>query len=146
VYSSQAKRVLCRNTKTLEEIGLDVTGDETNFVSRSLAAQSFSSYLTDSDTDTENSVLPPNRRWVWYCKLRNCPGYYSAWSCKTNFLLHLYETPVHREDASTKTREGRRRLARSWREETAYNLSEPKKMPPQDGETEGMGRNEIATS
>ncbi|KAI9781457.1 MAG: hypothetical protein M1816_002378 [Peltula sp. TS41687] len=135
-----------KSTKTLEELGLDLASDETNFVSQSLAVQSFSSYLTDPDTDTENSVLRPNRRWVWYCKLRDCPGYYSAWTCKTNFLLHLYETPVHQEDASTKTREGRCRLASSWREETAYDLSEPKKMPPQDGETGRKGRNESATS
>ena len=46
-----------KTTKTLDKIALDMTGDETNFVSRSLAAQSFSSYLADSDTDTENSVL-----------------------------------------------------------------------------------------
>ena len=53
-----------KTIKTFEEIGLDLTRDETNFVSWSLAAQSFSSYLTDLDTDTENSVLPFNWHWV----------------------------------------------------------------------------------
>jgi hypothetical protein len=127
-----------KDTKTLEEMGLDLDNDQGSFVSRSIAAQSFGDYLTDADTDAENSVLPPTRRWVWYCKLRNCPGYNSAWACKTNFLRHLYETPVHLADSSTKTRDGRRQLARNWREETAYDLSESKRIPPQAGETEGM--------
>lgn len=108
--------------------------NSSSFVYDSIAAQSFGDYLADTDTDTENSNLPSCRRWVWYCKLRACPKYYTAWSCKTNFLLHLYETPVHREDAATRTREGRRQLARTWREETAYDLSEPKKQPPKDGD------------
>lgn len=112
-----------------------------NFVSASIASQSFGDYLADTDTDTENSTLPPSRRWVWYCKFRTYPEYYSAWSCKSNFLLHLYETPVYREDAITRTREGRRELARAWREETAYDLSEPKKRPPQEGDDEKRGRN-----
>ena len=115
--------------------------DEINFVSASIASQSFGEYLGDTDTDTENSNLAPSRRYVWYCKLCTCPGYYAAWSCKSNFLLHLYETPVHREDPSTNTREGRRQLGRSWKEETAYDLSEPKKKSPQELDNEGKGRN-----
>ncbi|KAI1144933.1 hypothetical protein F4825DRAFT_475223 [Nemania diffusa] len=95
-----------------------------------LATQSFGDYLGDDDTDTENASLPPHRRWVWYCKHRTCPKYYCAWTCKTNWLVHLYETPVHREDSATTTREGRLELSRAWREETAFDLSEPKKMPP----------------
>lgn len=120
-----------RTTRTLEEMSIDLKDDTENFVSRCIAAQSFAEYLTDSDTDTENSTLPPTRRWVWYCKLPSCPKYYSAWTCKTNFLLHLYDTPMHREDDNTKSRESRRTLARSWRKETAYDLSEPKESPPQ---------------
>lgn len=118
-------------TRTLEEMGIDLNDNTESFVSRCIAAQSFADYLNDSDTDTENATLPPSRRWVWYCKLPGCPKYYSAWACKTNFLLHLYETPMHRNDGNTKTREGRRTLARSWRKETAYDLSEPKESPPQ---------------
>lgn len=106
--------------------------EEPEFVRDSVAAQSFSEYLADTDTDGENSVLVPSRRYVWYCKLRTCSKYYTAWSCKSNFLLHLYETPLHRDDPTTSTREGRRQLSRSWREETAYDLSEPKKKPPQE--------------
>lgn len=109
---------------------------ENNFVSDCIASQSFGDYLGDTDTDTENSNLPPTRRWVWYCKHRSCPDYYSAWSCKTNFLLHLYETPIHREDATTSTRKGRRQLAKAWREETTFDLSEPKKRPPVEGNGE----------
>lgn len=109
--------------------------DLNSFVLSCINSQSFD-YLGDSDTDTENSSLPSTRRWVWYCKHRACPGYYSAWCCKTNFLLHLYETPVHREDATTTTRNGRRQLAKAWREETAFDLSEPKKRPPEEGRRE----------
>jgi len=116
-------------TRSLREIH-DSEADEQIFVSRSIEAQSFADYLTETDTDTENASLPHSRRWVWYCKSRYCPKYHSVWTCKTNFLLHLYETPIHREDPSTKTCEGRRLLARSWKEETAYDLSEPKKQPP----------------
>jgi hypothetical protein len=109
-------------------------GNESNFVFDSIASQSFGNYLADTDIDSEHSALRPRRRWVWYCKLRTCPKYYSTWSCKSNFLLHLYETPLHREDATTRIREGRHQLARSWREETAYDLSEPKKGPPQESD------------
>ncbi|KAJ4361372.1 hypothetical protein N0V85_009413, partial [Neurospora sp. IMI 360204] len=109
-----------------------------NFVYDCITSQTFGDYLGDTDTDTENSSLPPTRRWVWYCKHRACPDYYSAWSCKTNFLLHLYETPVHREDTTTTTREGRRQLAKAWREETAFDLSEPKKRPPEEEDREDV--------
>jgi hypothetical protein len=53
----------------------------------------------------------------------------------------LYETSLHREDAITRTREGRRKLARSWREERAYDFSEPKKRSPEEGDDEGKGEN-----
>ena len=39
---------------------------------------------------------------------------------------------MRRDDPYTKTREGRRQLSRNWREETAYDLSEPKKEPPEE--------------
>ena len=107
------------------------SNDEPDIVRDGVAAQEFNEYLTDNDTDRENSGLAPSRRYVWYCKLRTCSKYYAAWSCKSNFLLHLFETPAHRNDPRTKTREGRRQLSRNWREETAYDLSEPKKEPPQ---------------
>jgi hypothetical protein len=108
------------------------SNDELDFIRDSIAAQSFSEHLADTDTDEENLGLAPSRRYVWYCKLRVCSEYYTAWSCKSNFLLHLYETPVHRDDPNTRTREGRRQLSRTWREETAYDLSEPKGEPPQE--------------
>ncbi|KAI2625545.1 hypothetical protein GGS21DRAFT_307041 [Xylaria nigripes] len=92
----------------------------------------FVDFLDDTDTDTDNLELPHTRRWAWYCKDRACPGYYAAWLCKTNFLLHLCETPVHREDPVARTRAGRRELARAWRVETTRDLSEPKQMPPQE--------------
>ena len=95
------------------------SNEKVNFVRDSVAAQSFSEYLADTDTDEDNSDLAPSRRYVWYCKLRTCPKYYTAWSCKTKFLLHLYETLVHRDDPTTSTRDRRRQLSRSWREETA---------------------------
>lgn len=119
------------------ESACDTKNDgENNFAFDCITSQSFGDYLGDTDTDTENSKLPPTRRWVWYCKHRSCPGYYSAWSCKTNFLLHLYETPIHREDATTSTPKGRRQLAMAWREETTFDLSEPKKRPPEEGNGE----------
>lgn len=132
-----------KDTKPLDEKGLDLTGgNEDSFASRCIAAQSFADYLTDADTDTENSTLPSSRRWVWYCKLPHCPGYYSAWTCKTNFLFHLYETPAHLNDAAIKTRAGRRSLANNWKEEKAFDLSEPKKQSPRNEETEnGITRN-----
>jgi hypothetical protein len=102
-----------------------------NFVSECISAQSFADYLADADTDTDNDILPHTRRWAWYCKKPECPGYYSAWLSKTNFLLHLYESTVHREDSATQTLEGRRQLATKWREETAFDMSEPKKVPPE---------------
>ena len=98
--------------------------EKVNFVRDSVAAQLFSEYLANTDTDEDNSGLAPSRRYVWYCKLRTCPKYYTAWSCKTNFLLHLHETPVHRHDPTTSTRKGRRQFSRSWREEAAYKLGE----------------------
>ena len=61
------------------------SNEEVNFVRDSVATQSFSEYLADTDTDEDNSDLAPSRRYVWYCKLRTCPKYYTAWSCKTNF-------------------------------------------------------------
>ena len=82
--------------------------DEINYVSASITSLSFGKYLGDTDTDTENSTLPPSRHDVWYCKLRTCPSYYSASSCKSNFPLPLYETPVRPEDPSTNTRKGQR--------------------------------------
>jgi hypothetical protein len=108
---------------------------QNNFLLDCINSGSFD-YLGDSDTDTENSRLPPTRRWVWYCKHRACPGYYSAWASKTNFLLHLYEAPVHRNDVATTTRDGRRQLAKAWREETAFDLSEPKQRPREEGNGE----------
>ncbi|PGG95018.1 hypothetical protein AJ79_10316 [Helicocarpus griseus UAMH5409] len=97
-----------------------------------LTSQSSAEYFCgpDSDTDTENLTLPKGRRWAWYCKLPGCPKYYRPWALKTNFMLHLYETPAHQNDPATRTREGRRRLAESWQEETDYDMTEPVKKPP----------------
>ena len=38
---------------------------------------------------------------AWYCKDPTCPEYWSSWSCKSNFWLHLYETAVHHVDVQT---------------------------------------------
>ncbi|KAI0502794.1 hypothetical protein F5B22DRAFT_45881 [Xylaria bambusicola] len=137
--TQSGKEATCTENELARQIesANDTKNDgENNFVFDCITSQSFGDYLGDTDTDIENSNLPPTRRWVWYCKLRACPDYYSAWSCKTNFLLHLYETPVHREDATTSTRKGRRQLAKAWREETAFDLSEPKKTPPEESNGE----------
>ena len=106
---------------------------EKDFVRGSMRSRSFENYFGDTDTDTENSSLPHTRRWVWYCKNPACPKYYAAWTCKSNFILHLYETPIHREDVTTHARDSRRQLVRASREETAFDLSEPKKRPPPQG-------------
>ncbi|KAF1815407.1 hypothetical protein P152DRAFT_455112 [Eremomyces bilateralis CBS 781.70] len=103
--------------------------NEGNFVGACISDQDFGECLVDTDTDTDNSTLPLTRRWAWYCKPKSCPDYFAAWSCKSNFLPHLYETPIHREDATSRTREGHRNFAKTWREETAYNLSELKNQP-----------------
>lgn len=130
LYQQVPNKFDCNMSRHAPAADNNVSEASHGFLAESMAASAFEEYLADADTDTENSTLPPTRRWVWYCKLKTCPKYYAAWSCKTNFLLHLFETPVHREDSSTTTREGRRQLALAWREETAYDLSEPKKQPP----------------
>ena len=84
------------NERGKHQVAITNDDDEINFVSANIASQSFGKYLGDTDTDTKNSILASSRRCVWYYELRNCPGYYSAWSYKSNFLLYLYETPVHR--------------------------------------------------
>jgi hypothetical protein len=88
-------------------------------------------YQTTSDTDADNADLSQTRRrWVWYCKDRACTKYWSSWSDKSNFWLHLYETAVHRADERTHTRVGRRELAREWRAETDWEMKEPKQPKP----------------
>jgi hypothetical protein len=51
----------------------------------------------------DNADLCSARRWAWYCKDPACPKYWSAWSYKSNFWLHLYETVVHRADVRRHT-------------------------------------------
>jgi len=97
---------------------------EDTFVARSIAAQKFGDYLQDSDTDTDNASLPRSRRWVWVCKLEQCLKHGTAWTCKTNFLLHLFETAVHQDDDLTKSRTGRRQICGQWREERAFDFSD----------------------
>ncbi|KAI5863308.1 hypothetical protein GGS23DRAFT_566343 [Durotheca rogersii] len=96
-------------------------------------------YLTNSDTDADNAELRSARRWAWYCKDPACPKYWSSWSCKSNFWLHLYETDVHRADVRTHTRVGRRELAKEWRVETDWGMEEPKQPKPT------LGQNGIAS-
>ena len=92
------------------------------------------SYLLSSTTwriatptpTLDNADLCSVHRWAWYCKDPACPKYWSAWSCKSNFWLHLYKTAVHRADARTYTRVGRRKLAREWRVETDWEMKELK--------------------
>ncbi|KAK2743943.1 hypothetical protein FQN55_006992 [Onygenales sp. PD_40] len=45
-------------------------------------------------------------------------------------MVHLYETPARQNDPTTRMREGRRRPAEIWREETDYGLTERVKKPP----------------
>ncbi|GAW19312.1 hypothetical protein ANO14919_087980 [Xylariales sp. No.14919] len=90
-------------------------------------------YLTSSDTDADNADLFPTHRWAWYCKDPACPKYWSAWSCKSNFWVHLFETDVHRADLRTHTRVGRRNLAREWRVKTDWQMTEPKQPKPTRG-------------
>ncbi|TRX96528.1 hypothetical protein FHL15_002800 [Xylaria flabelliformis] len=94
-------------------------------------------YLTSSDTDADNADLFPTHRWAWYCKDPTCPQYWSAWSCKSNFWLHLFETEVHRADLRTHTRVGRRNLAREWRVKTDWEMTEPKQPKPTSHGTNG---------
>ncbi|KAI1420370.1 hypothetical protein F5Y12DRAFT_719595 [Xylaria sp. FL1777] len=108
-----------------------------NFVFECIASSDFADYLSDNDTDAENSTLPATRRWAWYCKLPACPEYYKAWVSKSNFSLHLYESEAHRRDPAAATRKGRRELTAAWKEETAFDMSEPKKRAP-----EGVNRGE----
>ena len=99
-------------------------------------------YLTNSDTDAENADLCGARRWAWYCKDPACPKYWIAWSCKSNFWLHLYETAVHRADVRTHTRVGRRELAREWRVQTDWEMKEPKQPKPATGQNGTASSNE----
>lgn len=99
-------------------------------------------YMTNSDTDTDNADLSRTRRWAWYCKDPVCPKYWSAWSCKSNFWLHLYETDVHRADVRTHTRVGRRELAKEWRVETDWEMKEPKQPKPASGNNDTVSGNQ----
>jgi len=74
--------------------------------------------LPDEQRHRRGHDLCSARRWAWYCKDPACPKCWSAWSCKSNFWLHLYETAVHYADIRTYTRVGRRDLAREWRVKT----------------------------
>ena len=107
--------------------------DPTDFVDNPTDPSHPFDYLTISDTDTDNADLPSTRRWAWYCKDPACPKYWTSWSCKTNFWLHLYETAVHSSDVRTHTRIGRRELAREWRVETDWEMNEPKQPKPAMG-------------
>jgi hypothetical protein len=114
--------------------------DSTNIVDAPADLSTPFDYLTNSDTDTDNADLGSARRWAWYCKDPECPKYWSAWSSKSNFWLHLYETAVHRADVRTHTRVGRRELARAWRVETDWEMKEqkqPKPAPTQNGTAPG---------
>lgn len=114
--------------------------DTTNIVDVPADLSTPFDYLTNSDTDADNADLRSARRWAWYCKDPACPKYWSAWSCKSNFWLHLYETAVHRADVRTHTRVGRRELAREWRVETDWEKKEPKQpkpAPAQNGTASG---------
>jgi hypothetical protein len=64
-------------------------------------------YLTESDTDADNADMCSAHRWAWYCGDPACPKYWSAWPCKSNSWLHLYETAVHDADVRTHTHTGR---------------------------------------
>jgi len=85
----------------------------------------------------EGYSLYSARRWVWYYKDLAYPKYWSAWSCKSNFWLHVYKTAVHRADVRTHTC---RELAREWSVETEWEMKEPKEpepAPAQNGTASG---------
>jgi hypothetical protein len=117
------------NTCAQEALGAETKATSPFFLD-ARESQSFADYLWDDDTDAENEKLPHARRWAWYCRLPGCPEYNLAWSSKTNFLLHLYKTPIHRAHSATHTGQGRRCLGRAWRAETAFDFREPKRLPP----------------
>jgi hypothetical protein len=78
--------------------------DTTNIVNALTDLPTHFAYLTNSDTETDNSNLCSARRWAWYYKEPACPKYWSDWSCKS--------AVVHRADLRTHTRVVRRELAR----------------------------------
>ena len=93
-------------------------------------------YLTDSDTDADNADLCSARRWAWYCEDPACPKYWSAWPCKSNSWLHLYETAVHRADVRTHTQGRTSRAGEGVESRDGLGderAEEPKPAPGQNG-------------
>src|ERR1700722_9625135 len=74
------------------------------------------------------------------CKLRTCSELLRLVSQKKLPASLIPDTIASRGRYCKDTR-GRRQLARNWREEMAYDLSEPKKRPPQEDNDERKGRN-----
>lgn len=90
---------------------------------------------SSSDEDNDAS-LEVGRVWAYPCKHPSCPFYGKTWTLQSNFLNHLKDFKVHREEAATKDRAGRRQCASEWRYETS--LEEPKRLPPGFEPNDGM--------
>ncbi len=80
---------------------------------------------SSSDEDGNTTELELGRIWAYPCKHPSCPCYDKMHS---NFLNHLKDFTLHRENEVTKSRAGRRQCAREWRYETS--LEKPKRLPP----------------
>jgi hypothetical protein len=83
---------------------------------------------SSSDEDGNTTELELGRIWAYPCKHPSCPYYGKTWTLQSNFLNHLKDFTIHRENEATKSRAGRRQCAREWRYETS--LEEPKRLPP----------------
>ena len=91
---------------------------------------------SSSDEDGDTSSLEPGQIWAYPCKHPSYPYYGKAWTLQSNFLNHLKDFKIHREEAATKDRAGRRQYAREWRYETS--VEEPKRLPPLFELNDGM--------
>jgi hypothetical protein len=69
-------------------------------------------YLMDSGTNADNADLRKAVSGHGTARTPRVLSIVSAWSYKSNFWLHLYETAVYRADVRTHIRVGRRELAK----------------------------------
>jgi len=90
---------------------------------------------SSSDKNGDTSSLEPDRIWAYPCKHPACPYYGKTWMLQSNFLNHLKDFKIHREEVTTKDQAGRRRCAREWRYESS--LEEPKCLPSLFGFNDG---------
>ena len=83
---------------------------------------------SESDEDGDTSALGLDQVWAYPCKLASCPCYGKTWIRQCNFLNHLKDFQVHRENQATLTRAGRRQQALAWRYQTS--IHDPPRKPP----------------